>query len=281
MTIETPAVQVKAHAKINLSLRVLHQREDGFHEIETTIAPISLHDSLQIETAPQFLFRCNDPTLSTGEDNLVIRAARAFFAQTKIAPDVSISLEKSIPHGAGLGGGSSDAAATLRGLNKFFTTNLAREKLVQLAAGIGSDVPFFLQSGGAICRGRGEIVESTTLPAPLELVLFKPLFCVSTAWAYSRWRDARELPGADYSAQEFEKHVFLNDLERPAFEKFPFLAVLKSWLLRQSEVTVALMSGSGSTLFVVTKANADREALARRACAELDANLWTLAAQTI
>src|SRR5438552_17308624 len=105
-----------AHAKINLSLRVLGQRTDGFHEIETLLTPITLHDAVRIEPAPQFEFRCNDLALSAGEENLVVRAARGFFATTKIAPAVSITLEKNIPHGAGLGGGSSDAAATLRAL---------------------------------------------------------------------------------------------------------------------------------------------------------------------
>jgi 4-diphosphocytidyl-2-C-methyl-D-erythritol kinase len=274
-------MEERAYAKINLSLRVLRRREDGFHEIETMIVPISLHDSLQIETAAQFLFRCNDPALSAGEDNLVVRAAKAFFAETKIAPAVSITLEKNIPHGAGLGGGSSDAAATLRGLNKFFSTNLAPEKLGRLAAGIGSDIPFFLAGCVAVCRGRGEIIEPTTLPAPLRLVLFKPLFGVSTAWAYSRWHDAGELRGTNYLAQKFESQVFRNDLERAVFEKFPFLAILKRWLLRQPDVAVALMSGSGSTVFAVTKANADEEALAMRARAELDADLWSIAARTI
>jgi 4-diphosphocytidyl-2-C-methyl-D-erythritol kinase len=274
-------MEERAPAKINLSLRVLHRRDDGFYEIETIIAPITLHDSLCMEIADQFQFQCNDPTLSNGEDNLVVRAARAFFGETKIPPRVSITLEKNIPHGAGLGGGSSDAAAALRGLNKLFATNLSPEKLNELAARIGSDVSFFLHGGAAICRGRGEIVEPMSLSTPLDLVLLKPAFGVATAAAYARWRDATELPGINYSKQEFQNQIFVNDLERPVFENFPFLAVIKSWLQRQPEVAIALLSGSGSTLFAVAQPNADKEELARRARAELDQTLWISTARIV
>jgi 4-diphosphocytidyl-2-C-methyl-D-erythritol kinase len=274
-------MEERAHAKINLSLRVLYRREDGFHEIETLIAPITLHDCLRFEAADQFQFRCSDPTLPVDADNLVTRAARAFFEETKIPSSVRITLEKRIPHGAGLGGGSSDAGATLRGLNKLFSANLASEKLKKLATTIGSDVPFFLHSGAAICRGLGEIVEPVSIPAALALVLFKPTFGVATAWAYSRWRDSRELPSANYAAQHFDKQTFVNDLERPVFAKFPFLPIMKTWLLRQTEVAVALMSGSGSTLFAVVNSNDNGEGLANRARAELDEKLWTFPARTV
>ena len=274
-------MEERAHAKINLSLRVLRRREDGFHDIETLIAPITLHDSLQIEAADQFQFRCNDPNLPAGEDNLVVRAAHAFFAEVRVSSSARITLEKNIPHGAGLGGGSSDAAATLRGLDKLFIANLGSEKLRKLAASIGADVPFFLHSEAAVCRGLGEIIEPVSFPTALDLLLFKPLFGVTTPWAYSRWRDAHEIPGANYSPQKFREQIFVNDLERPVFEKFPFLAVMKDWLLRQPEVAVALMSGSGSTLFAVMNPNDDKEALASRARVELDSGLWVLATQTI
>jgi len=116
---------------------------------------------------------------------------------------VRITLNKRIPHGAGLGGGSSDAAATLRLLNRVFQTRSFRwKKLSALAAALGSDVPFFLGGGAAICRGRGELIEPAPLPVRLNLFLLKPSFGVSTAWAYSRWRDTQEIPGANYSPQQ-------------------------------------------------------------------------------
>src|SRR5438105_5454037 len=159
MTIEMSAMQVLAPAKINLSLRILGKRADGFHEIETLIAPISLYDKIDIEKQNRWIdFSCDDPTLSSGDDNLVVRAAKAFFEKTKIKSGVSIKLEKKIPHGAGLGGGSSDAAATLRALNKLFETKLSGEELAELGSTIGSDVSFFLFGSGAVCKGRGEIV---------------------------------------------------------------------------------------------------------------------------
>ena len=121
---EIVQMEILAPAKINLSLRVLGKRADGFHEIETLIAPISLYDKIDIEKQNRWIdFSCDDPTLSTGDDNLVVRAAKLFLERAKIKSGVSIKLEKKIPHGAGLGGGSSDAAATLRGLNQLFETN--------------------------------------------------------------------------------------------------------------------------------------------------------------
>ncbi len=234
-----------AHAKVNLFLRVLRRREDGFHEIETLIAPITLHDSLVIEPADGLQFYCDQPGLA-GDANLVVRAARAFFAETDREPKVRLTLRKKIPHGAGLGGGSSDAAATLRGLNRFFDAQLSNETLSSLAAKLGSDVPFFLNETAATCSGRGEIVMPAPLSASLDLLLLKPEFGVPSAWAYSRWHATRELASAIYEPQKFAGITFANDLERPVFEKFVFLAQMKSWLRQQSEVGAALMSGSGS-----------------------------------
>src|SRR5437868_5279901 len=154
-----------APAKINLSLRVLRRREDGFHEIETRMSCISLYDSLQIEPAEAFGFQADDPTLPTGEDNLIVRAAKLFFSEIKREPKIKIVLTKKIPHGAGLGGGSSDAAATLRLLNRFIDAKLPMEELSALAVKLGSDVPFFLSGGPAICRARGEFMERVPLPA--------------------------------------------------------------------------------------------------------------------
>jgi 4-diphosphocytidyl-2-C-methyl-D-erythritol kinase len=263
-----------AHAKVNLFLRVLRRREDGFHEIETLIAPISLHDSLVIEPADRLEFYCDQPGLAD-DDNLVVRAARAFFAETNREPKVRLTLRKKIPNGAGLGGGSSDAAAALRGLNRFFDAKLSNEKLSSLAAKLGSDVPFFLNEKVATCTGRGEIVMPARLPASLNLLLLKPEFGVPSVWAYSRWHATRELAGTIYEPQEFADITFANDLERPVFKKFVFLAQMKSWLHRQSQVGAALMSGSGSTVFAVMRPNADGDSLASRAKNELDPNLWT------
>src|SRR6266446_8240737 len=247
-------MQVLAPAKINLSLQILRRRSDGFHEVETFIAPISLCDEIEIgksDSSKEVEFHCDDFSVPTGNDNLIVRAAKSFFAATKLKSAVSIDLKKKIPHGAGLGGGSSDAAATLLALNQLFETNLARDELAKLGSGIGSDVPFFIFESAATCRGRGELVTPVQLPEQLSILLLKPDFVVATAWAYSRWHDSREIPDVTYAAQKFAGETFVNDLERPVFEKFVFLGQLKMWLLKQPEVDAALMSGSGSTIFAV------------------------------
>ena len=196
-------MQLFAPAKINLSFKILRRRDDGFHEIETLMAPISLGDELTIEpdeSGRGIAFTTDDPTLPPGEDNLVVRAARSFFEAIKAEPRVRIRLRKIIPHGAGLGGGSSDAASTLLGLNDLNGQPLTPDGLTTLAAALGSDVPFFLAQGAARCSGRGEIVEPVQPLPPLSLLLLKPEFGVPTPWAYQRWRDSRELPGVDYAA---------------------------------------------------------------------------------
>ena len=271
-------MQLSAPAKINLSFRIKGRRPDGFHEIETLMAPISLADRITIERAGddgEVRFSCDDPSLPAGDDNLVVRAAKLFRQRTNIASGITIALEKKIPHGAGLGGGSSDAASTLLGLNELFAAGLQQDELLKLAAQLGSDVPFFVVRSAAVCRGRGEIVEPTSLATKFRLVLFKPDFAVPTPWAYGSWKESRELPGVDYSPQEFNGVQFVNDLERPVFEKFVLLAHLKTWLRQQPEVAVALMSGSGSTLFAVVREGASGEALAARARSEIDATVWT------
>ena len=276
-------MEVLAPAKINLSLRILNRRSDGFHEIETLIAPISLCDQIKIEKSDSgkgIEFHCDDPSVPTSDDNLVVRAANVFFAATKLKSAVSIELKKRIPHGAGLGGGSSDAASTLLALNELFETKLPREALAKLAEPIGSDVPFFIFESVAICRERGELVAPMRLPQVLSILLLKPDFVVPTGWAYSRWQDSVEIPGISYAPQEFASQTFINDLERPVLEKFVFLAHLKMWLLNQPEVGTALMSGSGSTVFAVMRPHVDVDLVAERAKAELDAELWTCACET-
>ena len=277
-------MQVLAPAKINLSLRVLNRRGDGFHEIETLIAPISLRDEIKIERCPgkqEIAFRCDDLSVPKGEENIVVRAANVFFEETNVASSVSIGLKKRIPHGAGLGGGSSDAASTLLALNELFETNLPREELAKMAEMIGSDVPFFIFQSAAMCKGRGELVSPARLRERLPLLLLKPEFGVPTQWAYSHWRDSSEISGVSYRPQPFGGLMFVNDLERPVFEKFLFLAQLKMWLLKQPEVGTALMSGSGSTVFAVIRDDADGHLLANRATGELDSELWTCVCETI
>ncbi len=277
-------MQVFAPAKVNLSLKILGRREDGFHEIDTLMTPISLCDEINIERIDSenaITFHCDEPSVPISDDNLAVRVAKTFFEETKLKGGVSIELKKRIPHGAGLGGGSSDAATTLLALNQLFEANLTRDELAKLGSTIGSDVPFFIFESAAICRGKWELVKPVPLSEKLSILLLKPDFLVSTEWAYPHWQDSREIPNVSYAAQEFGGQTFVNDLERPVFEKFVFLAQLKMWLLNQAEVTATIMSGSGSTVFAVLYPNVDIDLLIKRARDQLDRELWTCQAHTL
>jgi len=268
-------IEAHAPAKINLTLRVLGRRPDGFHDIETLIVPLSLSDRLTIEHAPDWSFTCDDPTLPMDDGNLVVRAARLFFAETGLAPAARIHLAKSIPHGAGLAGGSSDAATALRLLDQFFKTSLPSEKLLSLAAQLGSDVPVFIPGRPARCRGRGEILEITPFPDLLPILLLKPPFAVPTPWAYKHWAKSRPLPTVPCDPQPFPWGALENHLERPVFEKYLLLPTMKKWLLVQPETAGALMSGSGSTMFAILRDPADAFPLAARAKSTFSPHLWT------
>jgi 4-diphosphocytidyl-2-C-methyl-D-erythritol kinase len=274
-----------APAKINLSLRVLGRREDGFHEIETHMVPLTLADELDIEwTVASIELTCSDPSLPTGPENLAYRAAQLFIERhPPVGRGVRLTLEKRVPHGAGLGGGSSDAAAVLLALNELSGLRLPAGQLASLAAELGSDVPFFVYRSAATCRGRGERVEPVALGEPLPLLLIKPPFPIPTPWAYSRWRDSRELPGVRYTPQQFPWGELMNDLERPVFEKYLVLAELKMWLLEQPEVAGALMSGSGSTMLAVLRGRGDAkgEILAARARERCGGDWWTCVCATL
>jgi 4-diphosphocytidyl-2-C-methyl-D-erythritol kinase len=272
-----------APAKVNLSLRVLGRRDDGFHEIETLIAPISIFDTLEIERCESggLQFTCSDPNLPVNADNLVVRAVDEFCGSFGFQPHLRIHLRKEIPHGAGLGGGSSDAATTLIALNHLFQTELPVEELRVLAASIGSDVPFLLFQSAAWCRGRGELVEPAPFAEQVPLFLVKPAFGVPTPWAYQNWRDSLEIPTIDYGPQKLSSFELVNDLERPVFQKYLQLAHLKQWLLRQPEVIGALMSGSGSTVFAVLSSRAEGDQLAQRFITEFGTHFWLGLAETV
>lgn len=277
-------MELFAPAKINLSLEVKGRRDDGLHEIESLVVPVSVFDRLEIAHGPdeELHFSSDAADLPLDERNLVVKAARLFCATCGVQPRLLIHLEKRIPHGAGLGGGSSDAATTLLGLNRLFETELPLEALVEMAAELGSDVPAFLLQRPVMMRGRGERVEAATFRETVPLLLVKPPFAVPTPWAYSRWREAREIPGVSYAPQELGFATLRNDLERPVFEKYIFLATLKEWLRAQEgEVLGALMSGSGSTVFAVLRSPEAAFPLGERLVGEFGQDLWLHACETI
>ena len=249
------SISLTAPAKINLSLRILGKRPDGFHELETLMVPVDLADTVEVchGDGHGITLTCNDPELPPGGDNLCVKAAEAFRAATGLYHGIAITLLKRIPHGAGLGGGSSDAAAVLKGLNELFDAPLVDEELHQIAASLGSDVPFFLGSGAAWCRGRGEILESACALPKRTLLLIKPPFPVPTAWAYKKYAELKE---SGKLPDQPEKHFLedldiVNDLEAPVFDKYVLLPVMKAWLREQLGVESAFMTGSGSTMVAV------------------------------
>jgi 4-diphosphocytidyl-2-C-methyl-D-erythritol kinase len=270
-------MKLRAPAKVNLSLRITGKRPDGFHSLESLVVPVSLADEISIETAigQGVRVHCDDPTVPQDDSNLAAVAARQFHSHTGIRFNARIKIKKHIPAGAGLGGGSSDAAAVLVALDSIFETNLGVSSLEKIGANIGSDVPFFIRRVPAWMRGRGERIEPEPEFKKLSLLLLKPPFGVETAWAYKSLAKSIELPGVDYKPQTWNGLEFFNDLERPAFEKYTLLPVMKSWLREQPECRVALMSGSGSTMFAVCENRDAAKTLSARALKHFGASMWS------
>ena len=272
---------IEAPAKLNLSLRILHKRDDGFHELESVMVRLQgLADCLEIRRASADSFECDAPGVPVDGSNLVMKALAAWRGVTGCGEPVAIRLEKQVPHGAGLGGGSSDAAAVLLALDEMFETNIGLAELQRIGGGLGSDVPFFMGPPVAEVRGRGEILApGPALPA-LPVLLLKPAFGVPTPEAYRGWADSKEIPGVAYYEQLLPWGGLVNDLERPVFQKHRFLAEMKEWLRGQPGVAGALMSGSGSTVFAVLEDRGVADALVAGARRELDPTLWAWAGMT-
>jgi len=268
-----------APAKINLYLHILGRRPDGFHELETLMAPITLGDTLDLDLVPEggvgdggIEFTCSDPALSDAKDNLATKAARVFLEEFKLTTGVRIHLEKAVPVGAGLGGGSSDAAAVLLALRDLTQVACPDARLAELAARLGSDIPFFIYRTPAICRGRGEIIEPVTLTEQYQGLLIHPGFGVSTPWAYKTYA---QNPGQGEQGRTFADFTLRNDLEPPAFSKYLWLPTAKAWLQKQPEVLDALMSGSGSSVFALTRNAENTWFLERRFLAEFGEALFS------
>ena len=283
------ALERKSPCKVNLLLNILSRRPDGFHELETVLHPVKVFDLLSFARAQGGIqLTCNEPHLSTGAKNLVYRAAAAFLQTAGIGEGVRIHLEKKIPLAAGLGGGSGNAATTLLGLNELFDCPLAPGQLYELAAQLGSDVPFFLQPKPALADGRGERIQPLDFFPALRgavFLLIHPGFGISTAWAYQNLaRYPAALNGRPGRAQQVISRLrtddlnvagkeFYNALEAPALEKYPLLGLFQEFL-RAHGAGAALMSGSGSTTFAVVPGQAAAEDLAELFKSKFGATCW-------
>ncbi len=270
------SLEKNSPCKVNLLLNILGKRPDGFHELETLMQPVNLHDRLTFtRAATGIALTCSEPILPTDASNLVHRAAAAFFQQAGIADGIRIHLEKRIPMAAGLGGGSGNAATTLLALNEIFSTPLTAGQLTAIAASLGSDIPFFLQDKPALAIGRGEQVTSlATFPAlsGAAFLLIHPGFGIATAWAYKelarfpaalngeRGRAEKLVALLNGSELATAGAAFYNSLEAPALDKYPLLALYQEFL-RANGAAATLMSGSGSTTFSITPTPAEASRL--------------------
>lgn len=277
-------LRLEAFAKVNRSLVVLGRRPDGYHEVDTVLETIDLTDELTVEEGEGLSLDCDDPALPAGDDNLVARAARLLAREAGVGADARIRLRKRIPAGGGLGGGSSDAAATLRALAALWGVGAGASDLARLAGRLGSDVPFFLVGGRGRGTGRGERIEPLPDPAGSEwiLLLFPP-FGMPTPDVY-RALGAPELTpgGGEPNLPGPGTGVFpdRNDLERAAERLRPELAGLRE-RLREAGAATARLSGSGSTVYGVFPAADVAETARRRLAQSLPAGTRTMVAPTI
>lgn len=272
MKIQGP-IKLKAPAKINLGLKVKGLRTDGYHEIETVLQMVSLFDEITFEERKHGIeLITEEGHVPSGEENIIYKSAKLFFREVG-GSGVRIRLRKGIPVAAGLGGGSSDAAATLTGLNRLSGSSLEKEELIELGRRVGSDVPFFLFGPSAIAMGRGDIL-SPISPLRAWVLLVNPNFPVSTAWAYQNYERLNHR--SDTLLTKGENNIKLqplligdnldflkgisNDLEGITIMYYPEIKEIKEALLCLGALC-SLMSGSGPTIFGVFS----QEELARKA----------------
>lgn len=264
-------IRLRAPAKLNLYLRVLGKRPDGYHEIETIFERLDLADELTFDRADTLTLTCDEPTLSCGEENLVLKAARVLQKETGTHVGARIHLTKRIPIAAGLGGGSSDAATTLRGLNELWQLGLGQARLLELAASLGSDVPFFLsEMPFAIGRGRGQRCETLPSNARFTHVLVVPLQRLSTVEIYAA--GGFDLTASKPSASIVEHALcngslselatgLWNDLQPEAIRRCPTIIVILNQL-RDHECLGVSVSGSGPSVFGLCRDGAQAQDIA-------------------
>lgn len=260
-------MKIRAPAKINLSLRVVGRRADGYHLLDTIMVPVSLYDEIEIRKVrlrvqnknfmpPLIKIRCDHRLIPDDEQNLAYRAARLLLDKAKSGQPIEIRIRKRIPIGAGLGGGSTDAAATLVGLNRLLKLGFSARKLEHLGLKLGADVPFFIRRRPARARGIGELLQPLGRFARRWLVIVYPGFPVSTAWVYQNLPAKLTKPSVNTSIASSLTgsgnlaEMLVNDLESVTLGRYPKIGLLKGKLLRAGALG-SLMSGSGSSVFGV------------------------------
>ncbi|MGA7877484.1 MAG: 4-(cytidine 5'-diphospho)-2-C-methyl-D-erythritol kinase [Desulfoferrobacter sp.] len=266
-------VRISIPAKINLWLEILEKRSDGYHEISSLMLPIGVHDHLELKLQSGGIdLSCSHAEIPTDHNNLAHKAAQLYLARSGSGAGINILLEKNIPVGAGLGGGSADAAAVLLAMNQLFGNRYTIPQLSEMAHMLGADVPFFLSQRPALATGIGERIEPVEGVPQFPIVLIKPPITVSTGWVYQRLKLTRGVSRiriSTFLTRPWQLRDFMeNDLESVTLDKYPLLIDIKEWLTAQGAVGT-LMSGSGPTIFGIF---AD-ESRAKRA-GQLAENSW-------
>jgi 4-diphosphocytidyl-2-C-methyl-D-erythritol kinase len=254
---------VKAYAKINLFLEIIDKRSDGYHNLETIMQTVDIYDQISFEVIDEdeINLECASLALADKEKNIVYKAAKAIKTEFAIKKGIKIKLEKSIPMGAGLGGGSSDAASTIKTLVKLWDIKTSNEKLLTIASKLGADVPFFLTGSLALCKGIGDKVTPLKNLEPFPIILVNPGFEISTATVFSRVDLSLTKKGGIHkiasliSDEKLDKNsvsnILFNRLEDFVFPYHPELLKIKNVLTKLD--CASLMSGSGATVFAITK----------------------------
>jgi 4-diphosphocytidyl-2-C-methyl-D-erythritol kinase len=249
-------MKLRAYAKINIGLNVLGKRSDGYHDLETVFHEIDCFDEIELQRHDKVAMTADSILVPVDGSNLCFSAANLLQKEKHVRQGAMIHLKKNIPVGAGLGGGSSDAAAVLCGLNQFWELKLSNNQLYALAAQIGSDVPFFIDGGTAYATGRGEILEYFSLTLPFWIAVVTPLIRISTAWAYDHLVLKRNGKASGLRTKLVKQisnpqklaSVVQNDFELSVFKIYPELSRIKKKLIEMGAV-YSLMSGSGSSMY--------------------------------
>jgi len=279
-------VEIRVPAKINLWLEVVRKRVDGYHDLSSLMLPVSVFDHIRIEAGPDhgpITLDCNVPEVPSNHENLAWRAADLFRKAAGTDLAIHITLDKSIPSGAGLGGGSADCAGVLLALNSVFDNPLGPAVLDELALGLGADVPFFLHRKPALATGVGEKLEFLEGVPEYPLLLIKPDLSVPTAWVYQNLkltRGSAHITLNRFKADPWQFGEFVsNDLESVTIPRYPVLSKLKDWLLDRGALS-ASMSGSGPTVFGVF-ASLEAARAAEAEAGEAWGNFWVWTARAL
>lgn len=278
-------INIKANAKINLTLDILGKRDDGYHEVCMVMQSINLCDTLTIAklNEQKIILHGDVAGVAKPEDNLVYKAAKLFLDTYELKSGVEIKLDKKIPVAAGLAGGSTDAAAVLRGLNELFELNLSVDELCKLSSKLGSDIPFCVRGGTMLATGRGEILQEVATMPKTDLVLVKPKIGVSTAWVYKNYHKVAQnvihpntekmLEALKAKDKQSIYDNLRNVLEFVTIPEYPEIAELKRALLNAG-ANVSMMSGSGPTVFAFADNSEQAHKIAEKIKQDFDVDVF-------